>query len=367
MNANEEMNINGEKAETPKRRIPLIDNTALKMVSSPHIKGENSIRGIMIDIMTALLPSFIWAIYIFGFRVITVTLVSVLSCVLFELWFRLILRKPLTVGDLSSAVIGILIAFNMPVTVSLWVPVVGAFIAVVIVKQVIGNFISGIINPVALACVSLRLIFNAETSVIPALFAKFSPFSVSINYTAEGAYALSSPLSELADKTIPKLSYFDLIIGNHSGVIGEISALLLVAGGIYLLVRRVITLHIPLGFILSSGLLFYFIPQAIPAQDYMFKQILSGSLIFCAFFVATDYSASPITPGGRLIYGIGCGVITFAARTYLGGIDGTLIAVLVMGFTVRLLDMIFRPTKFGGKSAAPKKAAAQTAEDKDDK
>lgn len=319
------------------------DNLLLTVSPSPHIKSTDSTRVIMLDVLVALTPALIWAVYMYGWRALTLTVVSVVSCVLIELWYQLIMRKPVTVGDLSAAVTGLLIALNLPVTASLWIPVLGALFAIVLVKQLYGGIGKNIVNPALAARIFIFSSWTKEISVIPELFTNWSASAVSVD-----AVSAATPLALLKDGIMPEISLFDLLIGNCPGVIGEISTLLLMAGGIYLLVRRVITWHIPVAYISSVAIVTYLLPRHALSMQFMLYQILGGGLILGAIFMATDYTTSPITTRGKIIYGVGCGLITVLIRYFGGYSEGVSFAIMIMNLLVWYLDRFTKPVRFGG-------------------
>jgi electron transport complex protein RnfD len=325
------------------RTAHFTENLLLTVSPTPHIKSEDNTRVIMLDVLVALTPALIWAVYIFGWRALTMTVVSVVSCVLFELWYQLLMHRPVTVGDLSAAVTGVLIAFNLPVTASLWIPVAGAFFAVVLVKQLFGGIGKNIVNPAIAARVFIFSSWTKEISVIPAPFAHWSATAVSVD-----AVATATPLASLKAGAMPDISLFDLIIGNCPGVIGEVSALLLAAGGLYLLVRHVISWRIPFAYIATVALITYFFPLHTLSMQFMLYQLFSGGLMLGAIFMATDYTTSPMTDRGKLIYGAGCGLITVLIRYYGGYTEGVSFAIMIMNLMVWYLDSFTKPVRFGG-------------------
>ena len=322
----------------------------LTVSPSPHIRSGNTTSGVMFDVIIALTPAIIWAVFMFGMRALTLTVISVLSCVLFELWYQLLMKRPVMIGDLSAVVTGILIAMNLPVSASLWVPVAAAFFAIVIVKQLFGGIGKNIVNPAIAARVFIFSSWTSEISVIPAISERFSWSAVSVD-----AVASATPLSALKSGTLPNIPIFDLLIGNHSGVIGEISALLLLAGGFYLLVRRVITWHIPAAFIGTVAAVSFFFPAYPSPFEFTVYELLSGGLILGAVFMATDYTTSPITRTGKLIYGVGCGLITVFIRYFGGYSEGASFGIMIMNLFVWYIDRFTKPVRFGGKNADAKK------------
>ena len=315
----------------------------LKVSASPHIRHEDTTRVLMGDVIIAMIPLLIWGAYVFGLRVLTVTAVSIASCVIFEALFNLILKKRVPVGDMSAVVSGILLAFNLPATIPLWIPVIGALFAMVIVKGLFGGLGKNFMNPVLAARVFL---FGSWPSHMTA----YSEPLVRLSALGEiDTVTSATSLTALKNGALPTESTFDLFIGNMSGCIGEISALLILAGGIYLIVRKVITWHIPVSFIATVAVLtLAFAPEGLNNFNYMLAEILSGGLMLGAVFMATDYVTSPVTAKGRIIYGIGCGALTVFIRLFGGYPEGVSFAILIMNLFVWYLDKGTKPTKFGG-------------------
>ena len=318
----------------------------LTVSASPHIKHPDTGRSIMIDVIIALIPALIWGVYVFGFRVLTLTALCVASCIIFEFLFEKIMKKPITVLDFSAVVTGILLAFNLPVGVDLWIPIVGAFFAIVIVKQLFGGIGKNVVNPALAARVFLFIAWPSQMGTFSnTLTEKFGAFSVSVSDIT----ATATPLKALKTGDMPDKSIFDMFIGNVPGCIGEVSAALLILGGLYLLVRRVITWHIPVAYIGTVALITFLAPKLSSVQSYefMLMEILSGGLLLGAFFMATDYATSPVTSTGRLIYGVGCGLITIFIRYFGGYSEGVSFSILIMNLLVWYIDMFTRPKVFG--------------------
>ncbi len=301
----------------------------------------------MLDVIIALLPALAWSIYIFGLRALTVTAVSVLSCVIFEYLYRKITRKPSTIKDLSAVVTGMLLAMSLPASVPLWMPVLGSFFAIVIVKQLYGGIGKNVVNPALAARVFLFMSFSSEMSSFYEPHTALPAFSSEID-----AVASATPLSLLQKGNVPDISLFDMFIGDMPGCIGEISVTLLLLGGIYLLCKRVITWHIPVTFIATVAVFSLIFPTGdMGGLEFMLYELCSGGLMLGAIFMATDYATSPVTPKGRLIYGFGCGLITVFIR-YFGYPEGVSFAILIMNLLTLALDKWTKPTKFGGAKDA---------------
>lgn len=330
------------------------DESLLVVSCSPHIKRNETTRSLMLDVLIALLFPLLWSVYVFGFRALIITVVCVLSCVLFEFLFKLITRKPQTIFDFSAVVTGVLLAFNLPAMVSYWIPVVGAFFAIVIVKQLFGGIGMNIMNP-ALAARVFLFSWPEEMTIYPIPFSKLPTFAMSIHGSGTTASATefiasATPLSALKEGMIlEEPSLIDLFIGNCTGVIGEIATLLLLAGGVYLIIRKVITWHIPVAYLGTVGIITYFFNPGLAANSfvYMLTQLFSGGLVLGAVFMATDYATSPVTKKGRLIYGVGCGLLTVLIRYYSGYTGGVSFAILIMNCLVWYIDKYTKPKVYG--------------------
>ena len=317
----------------------------LKVTSSPHMRHEDTTRVIMLDVILALVPALIWAVYIFGTRALVLTIVSAASAVIFEFLYRLIMKKSATVGDFSAVVTGILLAYTLPVSVPMWMPVLGSFFAIVIVKQLYGGIGKNVVNPALAARVFLFLAFPSEMATYTSPFTKLPAFA---NVGAD-VVASATPLANLKAGTAPDEKLIDLFIGNSAGCIGEVSILLVLAGGLYLLVRKTITWHIPVSFILTSAVIAYIFPgTGMDAVQYVLSELCTGGLVMAAVFMATDYTTSPVSSKGRIIYGIGCGLITMLIRKCGSYDEGVSFAILVMNCLAWYIDKFTRPRVFGG-------------------
>lgn len=321
----------------------------LTMTASPHIKSPIKTKNIMADVIIALLPALVWAIYVFGFRALTVTLVCSASCVVFEYLYRKLLKKSNSVCDLSAVVTGMLLAFSLPVSVPLWLPVIGAFFAIIIVKQLYGGIGKNIVNPALAARVFLFIAYPTELTNFTLPGEKLSPFAINVSKAASEAVAGATPLVDLKNGIAPDADITSTLIGNIPGTIGEVSATILILTGIYLIIRKVITWHIPVTYIATVALVTLIFPAgSVPHIDSMLLHLFSGGLMLGAFFMATDYVTSPATKTGRIIYGIGCGLITVFIRYFGGYPEGVSFAILIMNLFVWYLDKATKPKVFGG-------------------
>ncbi len=328
----------------------------LTVSSSPHIKIEDDTRSIMLDVLIALFFPLVLAVYFFSWRALILTVVSVVCCIGFEILYQKLMKKPVTASDLSAAVTGVLLAFNLPVTAPYWLPVIGSFFAIVIVKQLYGGIGKNFMNPALAARAFLFSWPVIMTTWVKPLASAAAPLFGSTADVATGATPLSF-LKFLKPGPLPDASLFDAFLGKVGGCLGETSALMLLLGGIYLVVRKVITPRIPLCYLGTVALLTFIFPRGDAARlDWMLYQLLSGGLMLGAIFMATDYSTSPVTKRGQVIFGIGCGVLTVFMR-YFGSLpEGVSYAILIMNVCTWMIDKNSRPSRFGvrrfGKAGA---------------
>lgn len=316
-----------------------------RMFTAPFVRTSERIRSLMMDVVIALLPAFLWGVYTFGTRVLTVAVVSVASCVLFEAILQLIRRRPVTIFDLSAVVTGLLLTMGFSSAVPIWMPVVGAFISIVVIKGLFGGLGRNLINPALAARVVLLMWPNA-------LHTFTAPGERLTGIGLPQVESVTTPLDALHNGVFPGVTLSDLILGRTAGCIGEIFSVLLLAGGVYLIVRRVISWRIPVAYIGTVACLAFMFPQIEGANlNYMLCQLFSGGLILGAVFMATDPVTSPTTPAGQLIYGVGCGVFTILFRYFGFFAEGMPFAILIMNLLTVVIDRFVIPTPFGGKIA----------------
>jgi electron transport complex protein RnfD len=298
--------------------------------SSPHIRSKDSVQGIMRDVVIALLPATIAGIYVFKMQGLLVTLASVLSCIAAETLWQKLTHQKITVKDLSAVITGLLLAFNMPADVPLWLPVVGGFFAIIVVKQLFGGIGQNIVNP-ALAARAVLL----------------SSWPVHMtNWTLDGV-TTATPLAILKTGAAAPTSMMTAFLGNIGGCIGETSVLALLIGGAYLLYRRVISWHIPVSYIGTVLVLTTVIGRNGFMSGNGLYEILVGGLMIGAIFMATDYTTSPMTKKGQLIFGLGCGILTSLIRIFGGYAEGVSYSILIMNLFVPLIDRYTTPRVFG--------------------
>lgn len=326
------------------------ESRKLAVASSPHVSSPIGTRSLMLDVLIALVPALCIGIWFFGPRALTMTVVSVLACEIFEYGYRKLLKKTNTCGDLSAAITGVLLAFVCPVTIPYWTIILGDFFAIVLVKMLFGGLGKNIVNP---ALAGRAFLFSWP--VLMSNWVKVGFDNAAGLLSTADAVTAATPMSAMHQGALPEESILDMFLGNIGGCIGETSALLLIIGFIYLLYRKVITARIPLAYIGTVAILAFLFPQGNDRIAWMAAQVFGGGLMLGAIFMATDYVTSPLTKLGQIVYGIGCGVITILIRYFGGYSEGVTYAILCMNACAVLLDKIGRPVKFG----APKKEAAK--------
>ena len=322
----------------------------LTISSSPHVHSKTTTQTIMRDVLIGLVPAMIMAVYVFGLRSLTVTAVSVAACVFFEWLYCKMTGMHCKIYDLSACVTGVLLAFVCPVTIPYWTIVLGAAFAILLVKMLFGGLGRNIVNP-ALA----GRAFMFSWPVLMSTWVKVGFENAASPFGTADAVTAATPLAAMHQGQMCEETLGQLFVGNVGGCIGETSAMLLLAGFVYLLVRKVITVRIPLAYIGTVAVLTFLFPMGNPRISWMLAQVLGGGLMLGAIFMATDYVTSPLTKLGQIVYGIGCGILTVMIRYFGGYNEGVSYAILCMNCCVVLLDRIGRPVKFG----VPKKEAAK--------
>lgn len=305
----------------------------LTVASSPHIRGNFRTNRIMLDVVIALMPALAVGVCVHGLRAVLVTALSMACAVVFERLYSLVTKSRNTVSDCSALVTGLLLAMTLPVSVPLWQVVVGNFFAIVVVKALFGGLGQNIFNPALSARAFLMLIYPAGLTRYPGL---------------EGVTA-ATPLHHMVMPSLPEESLLDMFLGICPGSIGEVSALALLAGGVYLVVRKVISPRIPLAYVGTVAVLSLLFHKTDSALLWMGYSVLSGGLLLGAIFMATDYATSPVTAKGQLIYGVACGVLTLLLRYFGIFPEGVTYAILLMNACVWVIDRFTPPPRFGVK------------------
>lgn len=342
------------KAPAAPKKAPAKSPAALKkldftqpprfaVASSPHIVNEDSVHGIMLDVIIALIPALAVSVYFFGPRVLIMTLVSVVSCVVFEFLYRLLMKKHRSIEDLSACVTGVLLAMCLPVNAPYWLPVVGAFFAIVIVKQLYGGLGKNFLNP-ALAG---RVFLFSFPALMNTWAAAGTEFWTSLLSTADTVTS-ATPMASLHQGLLPDLTLSQMLLGAHGGSFGEVPALMLILGGLYLILRKVISWRIPVCYIGTVAVLTFLFPLGGNNRlEWMVANLLCGGLLLGAIFMATDYVTSPVTGKGQVIFAIGCGALTVFLRYFGTYPEGVSFSILVMNAFVPLLDKACMPHRFG--------------------
>ncbi len=317
------------------------ENLNLTISCSPHVHSPDNTRSIMLDVVIALIPAMIGAMFFFGLRALMVMAVSVAASVVFEWLYRLLLKKDCTVGDCSAVVTGILLALVCPATIPYWTIILGDFFAIVVVKQLFGGIGCNFLNP---ALAGRAFLFS-----YPVIMTTWAKAGTALRVFGSNADAVTAatPMADLHQGLLPGEKLLDCFIGSIGGSMGETSAILLLVGFLYLLVRKIVSPRIPLCYVGTVALIAFLFPQGNDRLLWMGYQVLCGGLLLGAIFMATDYATSPVTKWGQVIYGVGCGIITMAIRYFGAYAEGVSYAILIMNVSVYLLDKVGVPKRFG--------------------
>lgn len=302
-----------------------MDNGMLLVSPAPHVRSRSNTQSIMLDVIIAMIPALIASTLIFGWRALLIVAVCVASCVLFEFLFQKLCKREVTVGDLSAVVTGMLLAFNLPVGIPIWQAVFGCLVAIVAVKQLFGGIGKNFANP----AITARLVMTISFAGTMTNFA-----------TSADATSSATPLALMGTENMPSL--LTLFLGNHGGSLGETCSLALIIGFVYLLVRRVISWHTTVVFVGTVALFTLCLGQN------PLEHVLSGGLLLGAIFMATDYSTTPSTKWGKVIFGLGCGIITVLIRVFGGYPEGVSFAILLMNILTPYISRLTRRKIFGG-------------------
>lgn len=303
----------------------------LAVSSSPHLRSGASTRRIMQEVCLALAPAGIAGIVLFGAHAAALIAASVITCVLSEFIYQKLAKEKTTVGDWSAVVTGLLLAYNLPAGAPIWLAVVGGVIAIVLVKQMFGGIGSNFMNPALTARAILFVSWSSLMSTYPQ-----TTFALDATSSA-------TPLALMGAGSVTDVNLWNLMIGNCGGVLGETCKLAIIAGGVYMLIRRIIDWRIPVTFI-GTVFLCYLLKDGAEMAVY---QVFAGGLMLGAFFMATDYATSPVTGVGKLIMGVGCGILLFVIRAYASYPEGCSFAILFMNVVTPLIDKFTAPKPFG--------------------
>jgi len=325
-----------------------VDEKLYTVTPTPHILDSGSIEKTMLYVIIALTPATVMGIVFFGLRALLMILISIGSALFFEAAYQKFTKQPVTVFDGSAVITGLLLALILPPAIPLWMPVFGNFAAIILVKQIFGGLGHNFLNPAL-----------AGRAVLVAAFAYpmttqfILPFSGFINIDT-----IASPtplfLMETGEFTPALNDYLNAFWGNISGSIGETSVIAILIGGLFLLFTKTISWHIPVSFIAAVGILTAIFHADGFTGGIALYHLITGGLFLGAFFMATDYPTSPVTPMGKLIFGVGCGVITVVIRLFGGFPEGVAYAILLMNLTVPLIDRFIRPRVLGTRSKRAK-------------
>ncbi|MBQ2974174.1 MAG: RnfABCDGE type electron transport complex subunit D [Clostridia bacterium] len=313
----------------------MVDGKKLVVSASPHLRTKDTTRGIMLDVIIALIPALIAAIILFGPRVLAVTATTVITAVLSEFLARKVMKRHNTVGDLSAVVTGLILAFNLPVSIPLWMAAIGSFFAIVVVKQMFGGIGQNFANPAIVARIVLLLSFGQA----------MGNWTAPLSWKTD-AVSTATPLALLGGETAEELpSLLDMFLGIRGGCLGETCSVALIIGGIYLMARRVISYKIPVAFIGTVAVVMLIAGKG--DLEFVAYHLMSGGVLLGAFFMATDYSTSPIKSNAKIVFGIGCGLLTCLIRLFASLPEGVSFAILIMNLLVPHIETIMAPKPFG--------------------
>lgn len=328
----------------------------LTVTSSPHLRSPETTTGIMLDVIIALIPSLVAAICIFGWRSLLVTCVTVGTCVLSEFIARKVMRRDNTISDLSAVVTGILLAFNLPVTIPLWMAAIGSVVAIVVVKQFFGGIGCNFINPALVGRIVLMMSFpTAMGSWAVPLAWRSGSVVTGATPMVQLSTVLESGMSTDALNAAGLPSLTEMLLGVRGGSLGEVCALTLILGGLYLMIRRVITPVIPLCYTGTVAVIMLIASGG--NLTFTAYELLGGGLLLGAIFMATDYTTSPMTRKGKIIYAIGCGLITGLIRLFGNMPEGVSFSIILMNILVPHIEKLTAPRPFGRRKKREKKKA----------
>ncbi len=314
---------------------------------SPHIRDKRTTQNIMLDVCIALFFPLLAGVYAYGLSALITIVLCVISCVGFELLFQLGMKKKVTISDLSALVTGMILAVNMPASVPWFIPVLGGFFAIIIVKQLFGGLGQNFMNPA----------LGARCFLVISFASIMTNFSTDINYLFSKPDVVTSATPMAMVKSGVVTNWFDMLVNTHAGCIGEVSAIAILIGAAYMIIRRVIDVKIPFIYIIST-LCFVALIQTIKGEtitfDYMMVQLCGGGLLIGSFFMATDYVTSPITNKGKVIYALILGLMTSLIRTVSPSNEGVSYSIIIGNMLTPLIEKFTVPKPFGYKKGAVK-------------
>ncbi len=313
-----------------------MENTKkLLVTASPHVRSNRTVKKDMLDVIIALIPAGIASVYFFGYRALVLILASVLTCVLSEYIFNKVTKRKQSIKDLSAVVTGMLLAYNVPFTLPVWQMVIGAMFAIVVAKMFFGGIGQNIVNPALAARAFLMASWSSTmTQFVP-------PHRVATLKSVKDVSMLTGATPLMDPKSY---STMDLFLGNIPGCLGEVSSLAILIGACYLLVRKVIQIRIPLTYILTSVVLIGIFGEGFQNS---LTTVLSGGMLLGAFFMATDYTTTPVTIKGQYVFAIGAGILTAVIRVFGGYPEGVSYSILLMNLVVPIIETYTRPKTFG--------------------
>lgn len=312
--------------------------------SSPHISAKTKTRNIMLDVIIALIPAVIASVVVFGPRSLVVIAATVAASVLSEYIARKVMKRECTVGDYSAIVTGLLLALNLPSSIPIYIAVLGGVIAIVVVKQMFGGLGQNFVNPALASRIILMVSFPTAMTKWLAPMGWLNEGALNVDATTS-----ATPLALIANGEVDSLpTYLDMFLGNRGGCLGETCALALILGGIYLVARKVISPIIPVVYIVVVALF-----SAVLGQDPLMA-VLNGGLLIGAIFMATDYVTSPLTNKGKVIYAIGCGLLTVLIRTFASLPEGVSYSIVLMNILTPHIETLTTPKAFGVRKEASK-------------
>ena len=328
----------------------------LTVSASPHMRSKDTTTGIMLDVIIALVPALVMSVVYFGLRALVLTATCVASCVVFEYIARKVMKRDTTIGDLSAVVTGIILAFNLPATLPLWMAVIGSLVAIVVVKQMFGGIGQNFVNPAMTARIILMTSFPTAMAKWVVPFTDTWSADAVTSATPMATLATLKPLDvSAAADALPSLT--DMLIGKHGGSMGEVCSIALIIGGLYLIARKVISPIIPITFIGTVAVFMLFAGSF--NMDFVAYELLGGGLMLGAFFMATDYSTSPINKKGKIIFGIGCGLITSVIRIFGSLPEGVSFSIILMNILVPHIENMTTPKPFGAVKEKKAKGEAK--------
>ena len=330
-------------------------NLKLIATSSPHIRGNETTRSIMLDVIIAMVPAIAFGVYNFGLRALTLTAVSVIGCVFFEWLYRFLMKKPQSIGDLSAVVTGMLLAMTCPVDLPYWTILIGDFFAIILIKQLFGGIGKNFINP----ALGGRAMLVASYAGMMTRWVDPAGVKAPIIGAGVDVVTAATPLAYMKTGEVVPYSVGEVFIGTIGGSMGEVSALCLLIGGLYLVWRKVINIQIPAAYIGTVAVLSLLFPKSGSGLEWMLYSIFGGGVFLGAFFMATDYATSPVTKKGQVIFGIGCGLITVLIRYFGSYNEGVCYSIMIMNLLVALIDKYTKPSRFGVVKSEKKEAAAK--------